>query len=110
MGGISVAPARWPAFHSFTSRVSMSAAPESISCCASAGVISRTCSWSGIVCAPRPFDPAIERAAQRVERQQRALQPSWADLYSKVVENILPAELRDVAQRHSAYLVGEHAR
>src|SRR6476660_4407222 len=99
MGGMSVAPARWPAFHSWTSRVSIRAAPASISCWASAGETSRRPGLSDIVGCPCPLDPAGQGVAQRIERQHGALEARRTDFYAEVVQHILPAKVRNVRQR-----------
>src|SRR6478672_11841094 len=106
MGGSSVAPARWPAFHSCCSRVSSNAAPLSISSCASSGEISRTL---GLI-VHLPFDAIARCFAQRLEREHRALQPRRADLDAEVIEHVLATHVRDLIEGLALDLVGQHAR
>src|SRR4051794_33497 len=106
-GGTRVALARWPAFHSCCSRVSSSAAPASISCCASSGVISRT--GLALICTV-PRNSVLGCVAQRLERQHCALHSRRADLDAQVVEHVLAAHVRDLIKRLALDLVGQHAR
>src|SRR5918994_3495319 len=107
MGGSSVAPARYPARHSCSSRVSSSAAPWAMSSAASWGETSRA---GGLLIGGLPGDAVLDRVAQRLEREHGALHARRADLDAEVVENVLTAHLRDLGQRLALDLVGEHAR
>src|SRR5665811_2076068 len=107
-GGSSVAPFRWPARHSCGSRVSSSAAPLSISLCASSGRTSRT--GLALISRALPCNAVLDRLAQGFERKHRALHSGRADLDAQVVEHVFAPELRDLGQRLALDLVGQHAR
>src|SRR3990172_9854381 len=58
-------------------------------------------SCDAVLGAGLPGDAVLEGPAQRVEREERALQAGGADLDAQLVEDVLAAELRNLAQRLS---------
>src|SRR5207237_9440982 len=114
-GGTRVAPVRWPERHSWSSRVSINAAPLAMSSWASAPPISRTgprargSSRSAFMCLPLPIGAVVQGLAQRLEAQHRALHACRADLDPQVVQHVLLAKGRQLGEWLALDLVGQHA-
>src|SRR3972149_11737057 len=65
-------------------------------------------SCDAVLGAGLPGDAVLEGPWQRFDREERALQAGGADIDTQLVEDILAAELRDLAQRLAPDRVGQH--